>query len=134
MLLLLAIAGLAFDVGRIYIAHNEAQVFTDSAALTAALKLDGTSEGLKRARAAAVAVPMKWNLGSKPFTGVEVEFSSDGKAWEAEPRYPSQATLARVSAPQNDVEIVFLRAVGGPAVFRAPAHSVAAANPARLVE
>ncbi len=46
MLLLLAVMGLAFDVGRIYIARNEAQVFTDAAAMAAASKLDGTKAGV----------------------------------------------------------------------------------------
>ena len=51
MLLLLAVIGTGFDLGRIYIARNEAQVFTDAAAMTAAAKLDGTAAGLARARA-----------------------------------------------------------------------------------
>jgi len=67
-------------------------------------------------------LPMRWNLGTKAFTGVVVEFSADKQSW------------ARVTAPDNQVEITFLRAVGGPAVFTVPAHSVAAANPVRLIE
>ena len=35
MFLMLAVMGLAFDIGRIYIARNEAQIFTDAAALAA---------------------------------------------------------------------------------------------------
>ena len=122
MTLMLAVMGLAFDFGRIYIARNEAQVFTDAAAMAAASKLDGTDAGLDRARQAIARLPMRWNLGTKSFTGVVVEFSPDKQAW------------ARVSAPNNQVEITFLRAVGGPDVFTVPAHSVAAANPVRLVE
>ena len=49
MLLLLAVIGLAFDLGRVYIARNEAQVFTDAAAMTAASKMDGTAAGIARA-------------------------------------------------------------------------------------
>ena len=64
MLLLLAMVGMAFDLGRIYIARNEAQVFTDAAAMTAATKLDGTSDGLQRARQAVAHLPMRWNLGT----------------------------------------------------------------------
>ncbi len=48
MLLLLAVIGMAFDMGRIYIARNEAQVFTDAASMTAASKMDGTAAGLAR--------------------------------------------------------------------------------------
>jgi uncharacterized membrane protein len=133
MLLLLAMVGLAFDLGRIYIARNEAQVFTDAAAMAAAAKLDGTGQGFERARQAVARLPMKWNLGTKEFTGVVVEFSSDGTKWERDPK-DARATMARVTAPSNVVEIMFLRAVGGPAVFTVPAHAVAAANPVRLTE
>ena len=122
LVLLLGVMGLAFDFGRIYVARNEAQVFTDAAAMMAASKLDGTDAGLDRARQAVARLPMRWNLGTKPFTGVVVEFSPDKQSW------------ARVTAPDNQVEITFLRAVGGPDVFTVPAHSVAAAKPVRLVE
>jgi uncharacterized membrane protein len=122
MLLMLAVMGMAFDFGRIYIARNEAQVFTDAAAMTAASKLDGTDQGLDRARQAVAKLPMRWNLGTKSFTGVVVEFSPDKQSW------------ARVTAPDNQVEITFLRAVGAPDVFAVPAHSVAAAKPVRLIE
>jgi uncharacterized membrane protein len=122
LVLMLAVMGLAFDFGRIYIARNEAQVYTDAAAMAAAAKLDGTDAGLDRARQAVARLPMRWNLGTKSFTGVVVEFSADKQSW------------ARVAAPDNQVEITFLRAVGGPDVFTVPAHSVAAAKPVRLVE
>jgi Flp pilus assembly protein TadG len=134
MFLLLAVMGLAFDVGRIYIARNEAQIFTDAAALTAASKLDSTAAGIERAKGAVARVPDRWNLGTSEFTGVVVEFSKDGALWEKVPRNPAQMTLARVTAPTNGVEITFLRAVGGPATFVVPAHSIAASSPVRLVE
>ena len=101
------VIGIGFDIGRMYIAHNESQVFTDAAALTAAQQLNGTHSGIGRARAAALAVPMKWNLGTRPFEGVVVEFSTDGKNWESDPVSPSAIMLARVTAPQNNLEIVF---------------------------
>jgi uncharacterized membrane protein len=134
MLLLLAVIGLAFDLGRVYIARNEAQVFTDASAMAAASKIDGTGAGLDRARTAVARVPMRWNLGTKEFTGVVVEFSSDGTKWERSPKEVAAVTMARVTAPANNVDIMFLRAVGGPAEFTVPAHSIAAANPVRLVE
>lgn len=131
MLLMLATLGMAFDFGRIYIARNEAQVFTDAAALTAAVKLDGTSAGLEKAREAVAKLPGRWNLGTQEFKGVTVEFSADGKKWEPS---PAEAAYVRVTAPSNDVEITFLRAVGGPDSFTVPAHSVAATQPVRLTE
>lgn len=122
MLVLLGVMGMAFDFGRIYIARNEAQVFTDAAAMAAAAKLDGTEAGLDRARQAVARLPGRWNLGTRSFTGVVVEFSADNQSW------------ARVTAPNNQVEITFLRAVGAPESFTVPAHSTAAANPVRLTE
>jgi uncharacterized membrane protein len=134
MLLLLAVMGLAFDVGRIYIARNEAQVFTDAAAMAAASKLDGTKAGVDLAREAVAKIPMRWNLGTQEFKGVVVEFSADGSRWEKDPRDAASMTQARVTAPDNSVEITFLRAVGGPNNFTVPAHAAAAANPVRLTE
>jgi uncharacterized membrane protein len=134
LLLLVAMMGLAFDVGRIYIARNEAQVFTDAAAMAAAAKLDGSSEGVDRARQAVARLPIRWNLGTTAFTGVVVEFSADGARWTQQPQEAAPLTMARVSAPANNVDILFLRAVGGPASFAVPAHSVAASNPVRLTE
>lgn len=134
MLLLLAVMGMAFDLGRIYIARNEAQVFTDAAALTAASKLDGTAAGIARARDESGHLPMRWNLGTTEFTGVVVEFSKDGAAWDSNPREPSEMAMARVTVPSNRMEITFLRAVGGPSSLNVAARSVAATNPVRLTE
>jgi uncharacterized membrane protein len=134
MLLLLAVMGLAFDVGRIYVARNEAQVFTDAAAMAAASKLDGTKAGIGLAREVVAHVPMRWNLGTQEFRGVVVEFSADGSKWDSDPRDAASMTMARVTAPDNTVEITFLRAVGGPNSFTVPAHAAAAANPVRLTE
>jgi uncharacterized membrane protein len=134
MLLLLAVIGMAFDLGRIYIARNEAQVFTDAASMTAASKLDGTAAGLTKAREAVAHLPMRWNLGTQPFTGVIVEFSADGSSWDTDPKDASMMTMARVAAPANGIDIVFLRAVGGPRSFTVPSRSVAASNPVRLTQ
>jgi uncharacterized membrane protein len=134
MFLMLAVMGLAFDLGRIYIARNEAQVFTDAAAMAAASKLDGTDVGLEKARQAVARIPMRWNLGTREFTGIVVEFSGDGGIWTANPKNAAGMTLARVTAPANAVEITLLSAVGGPASFTVPARSVASSNPVRLTE
>ena len=61
-----------------------------------------------------------------------IYFSKDGTQWTTEP--DGGVTLVRVTAPANSVEITFLRAVGGPATFTVPAHSVAASNPVTLTE
>lgn len=134
MLLLLAVIGLAFDLGRVYIARNEAQIFTDAAAMAAASKLDGTAAGITRADAAVAHLPMRWNLGTQEFTGVIVDYSADGEKWDRAPKDAAGMTMARVTAPANQVEITFLRAAGGPKSMTVPARSIAASNPVRLTQ
>jgi uncharacterized membrane protein len=134
MFLLLAVIGLAFDLGRVYIARNEAQVFTDAAAMTAAARLDGTPAGLITAREDVAHLPIRWNLGTEDFRGVVIEFSADRSLWEKDPKDTAAIRFARVIAPGNNLEITFLRAVGGPQSLNVPAYAVAAVNPVRLVE
>lgn len=138
LFLLMAVVGLAFDLGRIYIARNEAQVFTDAAAMAAAAQIDGTEAGFGRARQAVAHLPARWNFGTAKFENVTVEFSADGRLWTSDPeRRGSPAAeihMARVSAPANHIEITFLRVAGGPESFTVPARSVADSNPVRLVE
>jgi hypothetical protein len=134
MFLLLAMIGMAFDLGRVYIARNEAQVFTDAAAMTACTQLDGTAAGLDRARAAVARLPNRWNLGSESFQGVVLEFRAEGGRWEKAPKDPGAVRYARVTAPDNNLEITFLSAVGGPQNLNVPARAVAEVNPVRLVE
>jgi uncharacterized membrane protein len=134
MFLLLAVIGLAFDLGRVYIARNEAQVFTDAAAMTAAARLDGTPAGLITARDDVAHLPIRWNLGTEDFRGVVIEFSADRSVWEKDPKDTAAIRFARVIAPGNNLEITFLRAVGGPQSLNVPAYAVAAVNPVRLVE
>lgn len=134
MALMLAFLGLAFDIGRIYIARNEAQLFTDAAAMAAAAKLDGRPGSLEAARAAVDRLPNRWNLGTRKFSGVVLEFSSDGRGWDTSPEAEATLRFARVTAPDNDLDILFLRAVGGPETFTVPARSVAASGPLRLVQ
>lgn len=138
LFLLMAMVGMAFDFGRIYIAHNEAQVFTDAAAMAAASKLDGTEDGIARARQAVERLPVRWNFGTTTFTGVRAEFSADGREWTEAPEKDNVALdalrMVRVTAPSNDVDITFLRMTGGPEKLRVAARSVASSNPVRLVE
>ena len=67
MVLLLAFIGLAFDFGRLYIARNEAQIYTDAAALTAASRLDGTLERVRKARMRRRAFARKLEPGNRAF-------------------------------------------------------------------
>ena len=138
MFLLLAVIGLAFDLGRVYIARNEAQVFVDAASLAAAQQMNGTVAGLARAQAAAERLPNRWNLGNEPFTGVQLEFSADQEHWQpmpdVQPKDVAALRFVRVTAPDNHLGVIFLRAVGGPESFTVPARAVAATNPVRLAE
>ncbi len=134
MFLLLAVIGMAFDLGRVYIARNEAQIFVDAASMASAKQLDGTAAGLDRARTAVTALPNRWNLGTEDFSGVVTEFSVDGKQWEANPKDLKALRYTRVTAPDNHVTIMFLHAVGGPDSFTVPARAAASTNPVRLTE
>src|SRR5690349_4879492 len=67
--IVLGLAGLGIDAGRLYVVKSEVQAFTDSASLSAAMELDGTAAGLRNARDAAASVTegehaMRWDLGS----------------------------------------------------------------------
>src|SRR5438094_10613160 len=63
---LLGMLGLALDLGRVYIAKNETQSFTDTAAMAAALKLDGLT--FTAAQAAVLNnTSNQWNLPTATF-------------------------------------------------------------------
>lgn len=112
ILVIFGFIGLAFDVGRLYIARNEAQGYCDAAALAAAYLLDGTATGIDAARNAALSGTFPAGLNSSPwkqyhfqtlpFSGITVEFSSDftpsgGGSWSTTPD-PATARFVRVTA------------------------------------
>lgn len=66
--------GLAVDLGRVFIVKNETQVYVDAAAIAAAQKLEGTSNGFSNANNAVTAMVNVWNLGSTAITGATVDF------------------------------------------------------------
>lgn len=67
ILVLIGMLALAFDLGRAYLAKNEAQAFTDSASLEATLELDGTLAGIQRAQSRVSSNQNKWNFGRDAF-------------------------------------------------------------------
>ena len=73
-------AGLAFDIGRMYITKNEAQSYADSVSLFAAQQLDGTTAGIARADNAAINTPNAWNFATTAFDSAKtiIEYSADG--------------------------------------------------------
>jgi uncharacterized membrane protein len=73
---LLGVAGLAVDIGRMYIAKNEAQAYVDSASLAAVQQLDGTSAGIARANSAVSSDNSKWRFDTLPFSSVTVGYGT----------------------------------------------------------
>jgi Flp pilus assembly protein TadG len=94
-IVLFALLGVAVDMGRMFIIKHEAQVFTDSGALAAALKLDGTSAGATAAVAAVDASTNKWNMGTQGFAvgSYTVTFANNSNGpWIAAGSMPANAT------------------------------------------
>lgn len=125
--ILLGLAGLGIDIGRMYVIQSELQAFSDAAALNAALQLDGTERGITRARQAASELAtgphaMKWDLGTQPITEISTSFVKND-------------VQVVVSAP---APLIFLRALpaGKTGFSNVSASSVArkTADGARLIQ
>lgn len=98
LVFLLGMAGMAIDIGRMYITKSEAQSFADTAAFAAALELDGTAAGIARAQTAVANDPKKWEFQNDAFTNVQTSFStiSTGPFTTAPPTPPTGYYFARV--------------------------------------
>ncbi|HOK45905.1 MAG TPA: pilus assembly protein TadG-related protein, partial [Bryobacteraceae bacterium] len=126
---MLAILGLAVDLGRLYIIRNEMQAFADSASLAAALELDGTTAGIARAQAAVSANTNKWNLGASDFSGTQVDFAtSPSGSWETNPNPATNYAYARVRATAT-APLYFLPVVSSATVATVTAKAVAGQVP-----
>jgi len=113
MTLLLGLAGLGIDIGRMYVIRAELQSFTDAAALSAALQLNGTDSGLARARSGAGRWAngphaMRWDMGTQPITNIATSFSSDQATWQEQPKQASGYHFVRVVATEP-APVIFLR-------------------------
>jgi Flp pilus assembly protein TadG len=108
--------GLSVDVGRMYVAKNEAQAYADAAALTAVLNLDGTSAGVTAAKSAAIGLASQWNFMTGSFNGTVVEVATSvAGPWTSASTPPSPATdytYARVTAT-SPVSLYFIPVVTG---------------------
>ena len=94
-----AVLGLAVDVGKMFIAKNETQVYCDSAALGAALLLDGTTTGIDNAIASVANSANTWNLNTAKITSPTVSFAtSTSGPWLASPNPATGYNYARVSS------------------------------------
>jgi len=113
MTLLLGLAGLSIDIGRMYVIRAELQSFTDAAALSAAVELDGTDGGLARARTGAARFAngphaMRWDMGTQAITNIATSFSIDQTSWQEKPRQSSDCRFVRVAA-SVPAPVIFLR-------------------------
>lgn len=111
--ILMALAALGIDIGRMYVIRAELQSFTDAAAIGAALELDGTESGLANARAAATRLAagphaMQWDLGTRPITNITTVFSNDNSTWQEQPKQTSGLRFVKVIATEA-APVIFLR-------------------------
>lgn len=113
MIFLLAMVGLAVDIGRMYVAKSEAQSFADSAALAAAMQLNGTSAGITNAQSVVSADPKRWGFGLNPFTNVTTAFATSSSGpWVANPYPAANYYYANVSTSIS-LPMYFIRVVAG---------------------
>jgi hypothetical protein len=109
---MVAVVGLAVDLGRMYIVRNEAQAYADSVAMKAALELDGTPAGLARARTAVAAATNRWHFGNSSFAGTLLDFGATANgAWSPNPAFATGLMFARVRATTNP-PLYFMPIVG----------------------
>ncbi|MBL8178443.1 MAG: hypothetical protein JNK48_27460 [Bryobacterales bacterium] len=109
---LIAVSGLAIDVGRLYIARSEAQAFADAAAIAAALELDGTAAGRTAAIAAVSASRNRWNWGTESFQSPAVEFgATPAGPWDANPATMTGRAYVRVNARIPNLRLYFAPAL-----------------------
>ena len=120
--MILALSGLAIDVGRMFVVRGELQAFADAATLSAALELDDSGAGLGRARDAAAALTvgdhaMKWDMGSKAITAYSLQFARgedapDAQSWQDSPRDASGYRFVRIVVAVP-VSLTLLRVLEG---------------------
>lgn len=114
---LFALVGLATDVVRLYVSHDELQAFLDEAALAASFELDGTSQGLTRAQTVALtgpgSTPNRWYFDTSTVSGVTVQFAAaPGGPFNAAPASPLGQRFVRVQVTVS-LNLYFLPLVPG---------------------
>ncbi len=100
LLCLIGFVGLCVDLGRLYISKNELQAYSDAAALAANQELDGTDEGIVRARSIASNYPNRWNFDTADVVSTEVTFATSptGVYTPTPPSPPKNFKYTRVQA------------------------------------
>jgi uncharacterized membrane protein len=147
LMILLGLAVFGIDLGRMYMIKSEMQAFSDAAALSAALEMDGSDAGFARARKAVNQLTggpsaMRWDMGSRPITEISVGFakgdsSPDPKSWQTEPKPSPDYRFVRVVATAQ-APLIFLRAFQpfhpGASTVAASSVAVKTSEATRLVE
>src|SRR5713101_825214 len=91
--------GMAVDVGRAFIAKSETQAFCDTASLAATFKLDGTSTGIDKAKAAVTNTTNAWNMDTAAVANPTVDFATSASGpWVTTPSPATGYVYARVQA------------------------------------
>ncbi len=108
---LIATLGLVADLGRVFAAKAELQTYADAAALAACYELDGTAEGLERARAARL--PNRWHLGTQTVATMETTLAQTlAGPYQANPASAAGIRFARVTA-SGQLPLYFLPILPG---------------------
>src|SRR6266516_4097767 len=115
--MIFGMAGLAVDIGRMYITKNESQSYADSAALYAAQQLNGTSAGLAAADTAVSSHTLTWVFATTAFTGTTKEYSTDGvNVWASSVTVTAgnvpNIRFVRVTATVNNMPLYLLPVIG----------------------
>lgn len=114
----LALVGLATDLGRVYVARNELQIFVDEAAFAACFELDGSAAGVTRARSVAATgptsgTPNRWYFGTQAVAAPDVQFAAaPGGPFQTSPVSPAGYRFVRIQA-SGTVKLYFLPVVPG---------------------
>jgi uncharacterized membrane protein len=108
---LIGAAGLAIDLGRVYITRNEAQSFVDFGALKGVTALNGTTAGITTARNNAQTMPLKWQFNNTAFPTPAVRFSTDGASWDPNPANPVGIKYIEVVSQVNNIDLYLIPVV-----------------------
>ncbi len=126
---ILGAAGLAIDLGQMFIVRNETQTYTDFVALAAVQQLNGTTQGITGAAATPGQSAMRYGFAQTAFTGTNMRFSRDaGVTWVSTADAEASAvdvTHVEVSHLVSNVKLFFLPAVTGIMTGKVGARSVA---------
>src|SRR5579864_8098019 len=110
---MIGVLGMAVDIGKMFIVKNETQAYCDSAALAAALMLDGTTTGISNAQTAVTNSPNTWNLNSSTISNPTLTFATTTAGpWAANPNPATGYIYAKVSATVS-MNLFFMPLIAG---------------------